>query len=84
MPGVDVCIIGSGPGGGAMAHALTAAGLNVLILERGNRYHTRDFEHSHQVGWEVTESAMQLDYSRNGMQEYDSAATDPFDDKYVC
>lgn len=32
----DVCIIGSGAGGGSAAHVLTAAGQNVLILETGH------------------------------------------------
>ena len=31
----DVCIIGSGAGGGTAAHVLTAGGKNVLILEAG-------------------------------------------------
>src|SRR5262245_65498204 len=31
----DFCIIGSGAGGGAAAHVLTAAGMNVLVLEAG-------------------------------------------------
>jgi choline dehydrogenase-like flavoprotein len=31
----DVCVIGSGAGGATAAHALTAAGKNVLVLEAG-------------------------------------------------
>jgi choline dehydrogenase-like flavoprotein len=31
----DVCIIGSGAGGGSAAHVLTAAGKNVLVVEAG-------------------------------------------------
>ncbi len=31
----DVIIVGSGPGGGAMAHRLAATGKRILILERG-------------------------------------------------
>src|SRR6185295_1287725 len=31
----DVCVIGSGAGGSAVAHVLTAAGRSVLVLEAG-------------------------------------------------
>ncbi len=38
MPGdhYDVIIVGSGPGGGAMAHRLASTGKRILILERGS------------------------------------------------
>jgi choline dehydrogenase-like flavoprotein len=35
----DVCIIGSGAGGGTAAHVLTAGGKNVLVLEAGPLTH---------------------------------------------
>ena len=41
----DVCIIGSGAGGGMAAHALTEAGANVVMLEAGPAwYSTQDAE----------------------------------------
>ncbi len=41
----DVCIIGSGAGGGAMAYALSRGGLRVLVLEKGPWYTPKDFVH---------------------------------------
>ena len=39
----DVCIVGSGAGGGMAAYALTRAGANVLLIEAGRSWdNTRD------------------------------------------
>ncbi len=39
----DVCIVGSGAGGGILAYELAKAGRSVLILERGQYVEPRDF-----------------------------------------
>src|SRR5260221_2812463 len=41
----DVCIVGSGAGGGMAAYALTQAGAKVVMLEAGGEwYASRDFK----------------------------------------
>ncbi len=45
MPEVDVCIVGSGAGGGAMALELSRGGMRVVVLEKGRAYRTADFVH---------------------------------------
>lgn len=40
---IDVVVIGSGCGGGVVAHQLILAGYNVLVLEKGGYYNSADF-----------------------------------------
>ena len=40
---LDVCVVGSGAGGGTLANELIKAGYNVLILEKGGFFTTSDF-----------------------------------------
>lgn len=39
----DVCVVGSGAGGGAIAAELAEAGLDVVILEEGGHYTSKEF-----------------------------------------
>ena len=39
----DVCVVGTGAGGGVMIDVLTAAGLDVVALQRGAFLQTTDF-----------------------------------------
>jgi len=43
---VDAIVIGSGAGGGIVAKELAAAGLSVIVFERGKKYTQAHFNHS--------------------------------------
>lgn len=48
----DVCIIGSGCGGGASAKILAEAGKKVIVLEEGGYYTSKDFDSTEQTAYQ--------------------------------
>jgi choline dehydrogenase-like flavoprotein len=56
QPGYDVIVLGSGAGGGTIAHALAATGVRILIVERG------DFIPQEQENWDPDAVWKQLRY----------------------
>jgi choline dehydrogenase-like flavoprotein len=54
MSRAEVIVIGSGPGGSAIAWSLATAGIKVRILEAGPRYNPTDDYRLHRNDWEQT------------------------------
>jgi|GEM_PF-1890375 len=50
MTTYDAIIIGSGAGGGPVAHRLAKAGANVVVIERGKRHQASDFDRD-EIEW---------------------------------
>ena len=48
----DVCIVGSGCGGGASAKVLAEAGKKVIVLEEGGYYTSKDFNATEQTAYQ--------------------------------
>jgi len=46
----DVCVVGSGVGGGPIAYELSKAGHRVIVLEKGGWYNEKDFKKDEMLG----------------------------------
>ncbi len=49
----DVCIIGSGCGGGASAKILAEAGMRVVVVEEGGSFSSSDFDGTEETAYPI-------------------------------
>jgi choline dehydrogenase-like flavoprotein len=71
-PEFDVCVIGTGAGGGVMIDQLTAAGLRVVALERGPELSLADFDDD-----ELRNVIRDQVFSRDQLETYRPDASTP-------
>jgi choline dehydrogenase-like flavoprotein len=69
----DVCIVGSGAGGGVMAQQLSAAGIDVVVLERGRHMNPGDFMQQDELSNMIRQDFFARDYLET--QREDSSQT---------
>lgn len=71
----DVCIVGSGAGGAVMAQQLAAAGIDVVVLERGRDLGPGDFMAQDELSNMVRQNFFAPDYLESQRESADDKAT---------
>lgn len=68
----DVCIIGSGAGAGPIIYELSLAGYNVLVLEKGPWFRTKDFTKDEIVATRRSVYTPNLEHERHVIESLDA------------
>jgi choline dehydrogenase-like flavoprotein len=77
-PVFDVCVIGSGPGGGIATYALASAGLKVALVESGPRLRAGIDYNAHAPVYEHLEARLSQGWGPVSSVSRDFGATDHF------